>query len=152
MADRPGLMWYNGFMVDKKEEKNKKQEKRSRRDLIKAVGFTVGLILGLALIVVGIVRVATADASQIGGRSRKVLEEEISFLIGETDRIRSERGASDDELLKKEAELANAEAELAKVQQGFYTERSGAVWLENAPLLIAGIFMIGVAIVVYRYA
>ena len=136
MADRPELMWYNNSM--KKE--------------MKAVYLTVGLLFGLALLVVGIVRIATADAMKFGRKSESELKSEISSLIAETDSIRAERGISDPELIEKEGTLSDMEAELLIVQRGGYKERRTSVWLENLPLLIAGAFAIGVAIVIYKYA
>lgn len=119
---------------------------------MKAVYFTVGLLLGLALLVVGIVRVATADMMRLGSRSEGELKEQISSLIKETDRLREERGASDEELIRKEGELSDLEAELATVQKGVYDEQKGSVWLDSLPLFIAGVFAIGVAVVIYKYA
>ncbi len=136
MADRTKLIWYNISM--KKE--------------MKAVYFTVGLLLGLALMVVGMVRVATADEMKMGRQGEAELKEGINSLVAETDQIRSERGADDPELIVKEAELSDKEAELLAIQKGVYEERKKDVWLDNVPLFIAGVFSIGVAVVIYKYA
>lgn len=119
---------------------------------MKAVYFTVGLLLGLALFIVGIVRVATADAMKMGLSSEEELKGEISSLVEETDRLREEREADDLELVEKEAELSDKEAELLTVQRGVYEAQKRNVWLENLPLFIAGVFAIGVAVVIYKYA
>ena len=118
---------------------------------MKAIWFTTGLIIGLVLIVVGMVRVATSDAMKINHRSEDELKSTISSLVAETDALREERGPADEELVAKEAKLSDAEAELLVVRNGGNEARKNSVLLDNLPLFIAGVFSVGVAGVLYRY-
>ena len=140
MADRPKLICYNCSM------------KNSAKKEMKTIYFVMGLLLGLALITIGIVKLVTARSMIANLRNEQELESTISSLVEETERLREERGANDAELIAKEAQLSDAEAELLVVRNGGYDGGKPNIWLETLPLFIAGIFAIGVPAVVYKNA
>lgn len=130
-----------------------KEVRRSRtKTRLKAIVLSLGLVLGAALLIVGIVRVATSDAMILSSHSVESLHRSIDADRKSLEDLRAQAEPDMGQISDIEARLFDAEAELARVNQGFYDNMKRKVWLENLPLLIAGASIIAVAVVIYKYA
>jgi len=130
-----------------------KEVRRSRtKTRLKAIVLSLGLVLGAALLVGGIVRVATSDAMILSSHSAESLHRSIDADRKSLEDLRTQAEPDMGQISDIEARLFDAEAELARVNQGFYDNMKRKVWLENLPLLIAGASIIAVAVVIYKYA
>jgi hypothetical protein len=137
--------------LERRAKMTQNVRRNKTKERIKAVALSLGLVLGAALLVTGIVRVVTSDASILSSRSVESLQRSIDADTQNLEELRTQENPDISQISDIEARLFDTEAELARVNQGFYDDMKREVWLENLPLLIAGASIIAVAVVIYKY-
>jgi hypothetical protein len=137
-------------------------EKIKNKNLAPILMICAGLLFGVTLIGLGVYNNINASYNEFKVRSEEDLKADIDAKNGELNQLLKERdGFSEDaeateefatvvrKISSKESEIYELDAELYKVQSGFYRDLHMKQYLDSVPLILLGasaiVFSIGMS-------
>ena len=135
--------------------KKSKKTKSNNKKLLPVLSLVLGFVMGGALIGFRIYNNINSGYNSFDVRSEEDLKSDVNSREEELSKLRNERDEEYDisalsekyetlsrQISSKESEVYDLEAELYKVQSGYYDELLAKQYLDSVPLIVFGVLVI----------